>query len=115
MDVIPWRNGLHCAKARVRDSARKNHVSIQPFQSGSDLCERHPHLKSDPSFLRKYPNWTNLAKSGNDCVEERADLRRLATKMMGEVMSTAGVRLVAVRETSPALFALPKRPLFISS
>jgi hypothetical protein len=89
--MIPGRNALHGAKARVGDSARQDHVSIQPSQSRGDLRERHPNLESDPGLFRNYANWSNIANCRNHRVEKRPDLWRLATEVKVEVMPTASM------------------------
>ena len=74
------------------------------------MRERHADLKGDPRFLGNDPNRTDFANRCNYDVKERADRRRLAFEMMGEVVPGAGVRLIAVRKSSPTLFTTPERP-----
>ena len=91
---------------------RQDDMAIEPIRSRCDLREGHAHLKSDPSFLRQYAYRSQFADGGNHLLEKRADLRPLALEMVREIVTPAGVRLIAIREKAPALGTSPKRTLF---
>jgi hypothetical protein len=64
-------------------------------------------VKGDAGLLGKHVDGADVPDGGDDGVEERADLRRLAREVMLEIVATARVRLIAVRELSAASLAAP--------
>jgi hypothetical protein len=64
-------------------------------------------VKGDAGLLGKHVDGADVADGGDDGVEERADLRRRTREVMLEIVATARVRLIAVRELSAALLAAP--------
>jgi len=73
------------------------------------LREGHAHLKSDTRLLWYDADRANLPDRSDDAVEQGANFARLAAKMVREIMSAAGVRLITIGERSAALTALPQR------
>jgi len=71
------------------------------------LSKGDSYLKSDSSILWHDANGANHAKRGDNFVEERSNLRRLASKVVLEIMSSAGMGLVPIRKSSAALGTLP--------
>jgi len=69
-------------------------------------------VEGDARLLGQYLDRPDLADRRDDRVEQRANFRRLALKMMVEVMASTGVRLVAIRELATASRAAPQcRPV----
>jgi hypothetical protein len=64
-------------------------------------------LKGNPRLLWNDAHRSQGANGGDYLVEKRSNLWPLPAKMMLEIMSPAGVRLVAIRKTAPALLTLP--------
>src|SRR5579862_331224 len=91
------------------ESARKNHVAVNPSQSRSQLRERHANLKSDARFFRQHDHGSATPNRFKRGVKNRADFRWLAVKMSLQIVPAAEVRLVAVGEMAFAGRALPKR------
>ncbi len=106
--VVTRRKGLNSTKSRVLETAGEHHVTVQPVLPRRHLGKRHPNLKSDPSLLRKNTNRPDCADLSDNLVEERADLRPLSAKVIGKFVSTARMRLIAIREVAPTLFAMPQ-------
>jgi hypothetical protein len=49
--VIPWRESLDAAKARIFDAPSEHEMPVDSVPARRELRERHPHLKRDPRFL----------------------------------------------------------------
>jgi hypothetical protein len=108
MHMIPRRERLDGAKARMLETTGKNHMAIKPRPPRRDLGKRHAHLKGDPGLLGQNSHWANRSNGGDHTPEERANCGWLATKVMGEREPSAGMRLIAVGEGPPALPASPQ-------
>ena len=108
VQVIAGRERLHLAEARMVQSPGENDMSVEPVPAGSDLRERHAHLKRDACFFRKDSDRTVRSDDGDDLLEERADDRGFAAEVMRQRESPAGMRLIAVGEYSPARAAAPE-------
>jgi hypothetical protein len=115
MQMIPRRESLHLAETRMIESARKDKVTIEPPLPRRHLRKRHPHLESDPSFLRQNTHRTNRANEPDDRVEEFKDLRIFPAEMFRQGVPAAGVRLILVREKACAFRATPQRRTFARS
>src|SRR5262249_33221273 len=63
------------------------------------------------SFLGQHAHRSDRFDARHDGVVELPYLRRLPQKMVREIMTPAGVRLIAVREHATALGAAPERRL----
>ena len=88
---------------------RQYDVPIEPAAARCHLRKRHAHLKCDPRLFREDADRTDILDDADDAVEEGADGRRLVVKVMSEVVLTAGMRLIAVRELAPTVCAFPER------
>ena len=108
VDVVAGRNGLDPAKARMLQPPGEDNMSIQPLLSRCHLREGHPDLKRDPGLFGQNPHRADRLQRGDDVVIERSNLPRFVAKMIGQLMTAAGVRLIAVRECTSAFWAAPQ-------
>jgi hypothetical protein len=106
--MIPRRNCLDPVKTRMFETSREYQMTIQPVCARCYLGKRHPGLESDPGFLWKNSDWAVRSQRGRNLVEERSDLRPLALEVMLQIMTPAGVGLIAIGEVAPALLAVPE-------
>ena len=53
VDMVPGRDRVDAAEARVWSSAGEHDMTIEPALARRDLGERHPHLKRDARLLWK--------------------------------------------------------------
>jgi hypothetical protein len=109
MPVIPWRESLDAAKARMFDAPSEHEMPVDPVPARRELRERHPHLKRDPRFLGQNPRWTDGFHRADEGVEQSPNLGTFAGEMIVEIVLAACMRLIAVREIAPALIAVPER------
>lgn len=98
MQVISGRECLDLPKPWMLEPPGKHDVSVEPGAPGRHLGERHPHLKRNARLLRENPNGADLAENRNHLVEEGSNLGRLASKVMGQRVSTTGMGLIPVGE-----------------
>jgi len=109
MQVIPWRKRLDLPKPRVLEAACENYVAVQPSLPRRNLRERHADLKRDARLLGENGDGADCAHSGNDEVKQFAHDRLSTREVVIEVVQRcAGVRLIPVRESTPALRAAPE-------
>ena len=109
MHVISGRDGIDAAKSRVRETAGKDDVSVEPCRTRCDLGKRHTNLKCDPGLFRDHGHRSALGDSASHRVEQHPYSGILPLKMMLQVVPSAGVRLIAVGETPATPGALPQR------
>ncbi len=88
--------------------AGQYHMTVEPPGARIHLCERHAGLKGDPGLFREHDHRPAAIDCFHYCVKERADFRRLALEMGVQVVSTAEVGLISIRERAAAFWALPK-------
>ena len=113
MEVIPRRKRLYATKAGALEAPRQDDVAIQPFSTRGHLREGHSDVERDACLFGKDLDWADLANRGNHRVEQSANPRWLSGKVMLQVMTPTGVRLIAIRELAAASLASPQRP-FVS-
>lgn len=70
-------------------------------------------MEGDTCLFGKDLDWADLANRGDDRIEQGANPRWLSGKVMLQVMTPTGVRLIAIRELAAASLASPQRP-FVS-
>src|SRR3954468_11725381 len=93
-------------------TAGEHDVTVQPVLAGRHLGERHANLKSNARLFRKNANRPDSADRCDNLVEECPDLRRLSAKVIAELVATARMRLIPVREVAPTFIAVPEARLF---
>jgi hypothetical protein len=93
------------------EPAGQYHMTVEPLGARSYLCERHAGLKGDPGFFREHSHRPAPPDRFHYRVKERADFRGLAIEMAVQVLSTAEVGLISIRERAAAFWTLPKRAL----
>ena len=91
VQMVPWRERLHQSKARILQPPREHDVAVDPPSTRRHLGEGHADLKRDARFFWQYAHWADRGNGLDDAVEQSADLRRLAAKVMIEVVAR-GVR-----------------------
>src|SRR5450432_2192092 len=106
--MVAGRNALYPSKAGVLKAAGEHDMPVQPLLSRRHLREGHPDLKSDAGLLRQDSHRADGPQRRDDVVVERSNLRRLAPKMIGQMVAAAGVRLIPVRELTSTLLAPPE-------
>ena len=106
--VISWRNRVDAAESRRLQPSREHDVAVEPLLTRRHLRERYARLKRDARFLRQHADGAEGIDGVDDRIEERANVRRLSAKVCFEIVRAAGVRLIAIREFSPALRATPQ-------
>jgi hypothetical protein len=110
MHVIARRKRFDFSKARMFEPARQNNMTIDPFGTSGQLGKRHSNLKSNARFFGQNRDRT----AAPDCLENRfvdfVDLLGLAFEMMFQIVDSAEVRLVPIREFAFALRAFPQGP-----
>src|SRR4051812_7461165 len=107
--MVPRRERLHGAEARMLETPRQNYVTVDPCPPWRQLRERHAHLKRDARLLGKDSHVADRPDHADRLVVERADRRGLAGEVMVEIVAPTSVRLVSVRKRPTALPALPER------
>jgi hypothetical protein len=107
--VIPRRKRLYGAKAAALQAPGEDDVSIEPSATRSHLREGHANVERDAGLFGKDLDWTDLANRRHDRIEQCTNLGGLSGEVMLEVVTTAGVRLIAVRELATAPLAAPQR------
>src|SRR3954469_2049065 len=90
------------------ETAGEHDVTVQPVLAGRHLGEGHANLKSNARLFRKNANGPECADRGDNLVEECPDLRGLSAKVIGELVTTARMRLIPVREVAPTFIAVPE-------
>ena len=53
VQMISRGESFDAAKARVLQASRQDDVAVDPILPDDECGETHPHLESDPRFLRK--------------------------------------------------------------
>ena len=86
-------------------------MAINPLASRSQLREGHAYLKRDACFLRQNGNTSATANHFGHRIVDRANLRRLAVKVVVEIVIAAKVGLIAIGKPALATRTLPKRAL----
>ena len=112
MHMVPRRNCLDVAKARMVQSARQYQVPVEPGSPRRQLRKRHSDLKRDSCLFWKDTHGADRLQDCNDLIEQRANLRRLVAEVIGKLVFAAGMRLIAVGEVPTALVAMPQSRLF---
>jgi hypothetical protein len=106
--MISRREGFDATEARVRQTVRQNNVPVDPVSTNDESREAHPNLKCDSRLFRQDRNRSVLLRDGQQPVEDRAHGFRLAGEVRGERVTTAGVRLIAIRELPSAIRTTPQ-------
>ena len=83
-------------------------MAVEPPLSRCDLRKRHAHLKGDASFLWKDNDRPTGPDRAADRLEERPDRAILTSKVVGQIVAAAGMRLIAVGEAALASRTLPE-------
>jgi hypothetical protein len=109
VEMISRRESFDAAKARILQTTRQHNVAVHPVSADNEGGETHAHVKRDPGFLRQDSDRSGFLRDGQQLVEDCADGFRLAGKMRGERVATAGVRLIAIREGPSATRTTPER------
>src|SRR6476659_8728603 len=89
MHVITRRKRLDAPEPGMVEPPREHDMPVDPRAPRGHLRERHPHLKGNSRPFRENPNRSDRADGGDDLIEERANLRRLATKVWRERIPAA--------------------------
>jgi hypothetical protein len=110
VQVISRRERLDGTESRVLQPTREHDMAVEPPPPGRQLGERHANLKCDSRLLRQDRHRANRLRHHKHRLEQVAHAGRLVREVMLEVVSAAGVRLVAIREVAAALAAFPQRP-----
>lgn len=92
----------------VVDAPREIEVPFQPRTAWHRGGESHAGEKHDARFLRNDLYRAARFDERTQAIEGGADRSRLATEMIAEAITSAGVRHVASHEASAALRALPE-------
>lgn len=66
-------------------------------------------MEGDARLFGKDLDWADFANRGDDRIEQGANARWLSGKVMLQVMTPTGVRLIAIRELAAASLASPQR------
>ena len=107
MEVIPRRERLYAAKAGALEAPREDDVAIEPISARGHLREGHADVEGNPRFLGKDLHRPDVADGRHHGIEHLADARGLAREVVLQIVPTAGVRLIAIRELATAPLAAP--------
>jgi hypothetical protein len=108
MHVIAWREGLNAPKAWMLDALRQHKVPIERAAARRHLSEGHAHLEGNARFLRQNGHTAARPHRDGKRIIQGADFRRLAAKVVRQIMPPASVGLIAIGETTAALWTTPK-------
>src|SRR5215467_15936115 len=85
----------------------ENHMSVQPAPSWHDCGKAHADLKGNSRLLRQNRDGAELSDQAGDAIVSQPYVRVTTGEMGFELVSAAGVRLVAVREPALTVRTLP--------
>lgn len=109
MYVITWGDRVDPAEARVRQPTGEYDVPVEPALTRRDLGERHPYLKGDARLLREDGDRTTSGDGAAYRLEQRTDGGVFPSKVVVQIVASAGMRLIAVSEPAPTMRAGPER------
>ena len=109
VQMISRRERFDAEKTGIFPAAREHNVPIDPVPSNNERGEAHPNLKRNPGLLWEHGDRPVSPGDTEQLVEDRADGRRLSSKMSRERGQAARVRLIAVGKPAAALRATPHR------
>jgi len=107
--MISGRERFDPAKAGVFQTARQHDVAINPVLADNERGETHADLKGDARLLGKHDDWSVAFSDAAQFVKNRADSCGFAGEMGSKCVTAARMRLISIRELSPALRATPQR------
>jgi hypothetical protein len=108
MYLIPLGDRVNPTKTGVRHASGQDQMPVEPAPARRDLGKRHPHLEGDSRLLRQDRDPATLLDRMAKCFEECPNGGVLPTKVVFQVVATARVGLIAVREPPAAPGTGPK-------
>src|SRR5262245_11514812 len=109
MKVIARREGFDFSKSRALQAAGQHDMAVEPSSPRRHLGKRHSHLERDSRLFGQHTNGADGPNGGDDRIEERAYFGRFALKVVGQAVSAASVRLIAVRKDAATVRTAPQR------
>ena len=110
VEMISRRKSLDAPETRMLEAARQDDMAVHPISANDERSETHPHLKCDPRFLGQDSDRAIFSGDRKQLVEDGAHRDRFAFEMRGQRGTAAGMRLIAIGESTAALWAAPERP-----